>query len=158
MSKLRLLKIQKLRKMSNSNGAKFGWTRKNENGTPKIHQGTDFEAKNNTEIIAPLDCKLVEVGNEVKGYGIYAKFECYNNLKEKTKMFYLFIAHLNKVHAKLNVINLKGSIIATTGITGNAKNLPISQEHLHVELHIARTVGRGLAGRVDPLTRFLLDE
>lgn len=154
----RILKNQKLRKMQNPDGAKFGWTRKDELGNQKIHQGVDFFAENETEIYAPSDCVLIETGNEVKGYGIYAKFEVYDNLKNKQKLFYMFVAHLSKVTAKLNVVNFKGSIIGYTGDTGNAKKIDKTQTHLHLEVHIARTVPRGLAGRVDPLTRFLLDE
>lgn len=150
----KILTEQKLRKMSNPNGSKFGWTRKNALGQPKIHQGVDFQAKNNTRIYAPLDCTLIEVGNEIKGYGVYAKFECYLNLKGRQIVYYLFIAHLSKVEAKLNVVNYKGSIIAYSGNTGNAKNLPLSQEHIHVEIHNARVVGRGLNGRIDPLKYF----
>lgn len=152
--KEKLLTEQKLRKMSNPNGSKFGWTRKNALGQPKIHQGVDFQAKNNTKVFAPLDCVLIEVGNEIKGYGMYAKFECYLNLKGRQIVYYLFIAHLSKVEAKLNVVNYKGSIIAYSGNTGNARNLPLSQEHIHVEIHNARVVGRGLNGRIDPLKYF----
>lgn len=150
--KKRVLKIQKFRKMLNPQGHLFGYVRRDKFGRKKLHQGVDFACEVDTPIFAPDDCKIVKNGYS-KSYGYYSLFECYNNFKNQQILYYLFLAHITKKPTRLETPFLKGSVIAHSSDSGNARgmNTIAKGSHLHLEIRIKKNCGTGADGRKNPL-------
>ena len=147
-------------------------TKKNNKG---IHQGIDLFAPTGTKLYAPLDCEVVSIGNSSSyGYTITLKVTessleilkirraylnyspVYKNKGEikqgdfnkEAKSYYLFYAHLSKVHVKKGDKVVAGQILGLSGTSGNAKGT--KAPHLHFEIRDTDNVGRGLAHRINP--------
>jgi murein DD-endopeptidase MepM/ murein hydrolase activator NlpD len=45
----------------------------------------------------------------------------------------------------------QGTVLGATGNTGNARNLPRREDHLHFEIRTRVRCGLGLRGRISPL-------
>lgn len=121
----------------------FGMVR---NGGRKPHQGWDFEAKIGTPAFAVCYGKVVFV----KDTGAYGKQLCISFTYNK-KTYYAFYAHMKTISVSIgNIVTLKQQI-GQTGNSGNAKNLPHSEDHLHFEIRTNAHAGLGLGGRVSPL-------
>jgi len=69
----------------------------------------------------------------------------------KGKTYYAFYAHMQKTDVKKgDRVSVKQKI-GTCGKTGNASNLPASENHLHFEIRTQLNCGLGLGGRVSPM-------
>ena len=127
----------------------FGMVRKRKDGSPKAHQGWDFEALDGTPLYAVADGEIVHVDyvdDSDYGKSILLKFN------HEGQELYAFYAHINhSLVAKDNVV-MAGDLIGYSGSTGNAKGMPPGGQHLHFEFRDKRHVGNGLAGRIDPET------
>jgi murein DD-endopeptidase MepM/ murein hydrolase activator NlpD len=127
----------------------FGMVRRYPDGRPKPHQGWDFEADTGTPLYSIAEGEVVLVRN-LGDYGLQmcASFDF------DGATYYAFYAHLQTclpgVGDKLGPDDLIGS----TGISGNARNLPRKDRHLHFEIRTQAHAGRGLAGRVSPRAIF----
>lgn len=86
----------------------------------KYHSGLDIAANTGTQILAALDGKIIEVGNDTY-LGKYFKIQ-----KEDIIMVY---AHCSKIFVKKGDNVKKGSLIAYVGNTGNSTG-----PHLHFEV------------------------
>jgi peptidoglycan LD-endopeptidase LytH len=133
------------RKVSNT----FGMVRRRANGTMKPHQGWDFEAAVGTPVYAIADGK-VEFVTQGGDYGVQV---CLSFLAGGQAR-YAFYAHLKDVYVKAGQAVKLDDPIGTTGKTGNASNLPADEDHLHFEIRKKVYLGKGLAGRVSPLSVF----
>ncbi len=135
------LKTNVIRGRKNSNT--FGMVR---NGGKRAHQGWDFEAKKGTAAYAVAD-GTVEF---IKNSGDYGLQMCMS-FKYKGKTYYAFYAHMQKTDVKKgDRVSVKQKI-GTCGKTGNASNLPASENHLHFEIRTQLNCGLGLGGRVSPM-------
>lgn len=65
--------------------------------------------------------------------------------------YYAFYAHLQRTLVAVGTTTKMKDVIAKSGNSGNARNLPSSEEHLHFEIRATLSPGPGLAGRVSPL-------
>jgi len=67
------------------------------------------------------------------------------------KTYYAFYAHLNVILIA-NVCVTEGAVIGKSGMTGNARTIPLSEAHVHFEIRTVSNPGphSGTHGRVDP--------
>lgn len=128
----------------------FGMVRKYADGRPKPHQGWDFASLVGTPTFAVADGKVefVELNRGDYGTQICTSFQ-FNGMK-----LFAFYAHLQHVHVWPGQPIRLGELIATTGESGNAKSMPQIDQHLHFEIRLKATAGRGLIDRLDPIEVF----
>lgn len=127
----------------------FGMVRKSADGTPRAHQGWDFEAKVGTP------ARAVGAGTVafVRDKGDYGLQLCIALELDGTK-YWAFYAHLDKVLVALGDAVQRGQVICHTGESGNALNMPTNDQHLHFELRTAAAPQLGLLDRVSPIKIF----
>jgi murein DD-endopeptidase MepM/ murein hydrolase activator NlpD len=117
------------------------------NGT-RVHQGFDLEARIGTPVLAVKDASVYKiVTDDVGGYGKQIILQIKNSDDNIT---YAQYSHLSEISIEKGSVVKEGDVIGKTGVTGNAKNLPESQAHLHFEYRSEANPGRGLKGRLDP--------
>lgn len=151
------------------NRSKFGMTR---NGGSRVHQGVDIFALPGTEIYAVLDGKIIEIGVEEGGYGLYLYLEVdskelmkakkidyvpkeyageylygQNYDFDETRIKYIRYCHLSELNIKPGDMVKAGDILGKTGVTGNADGT--KAPHLHFEIAF-ELKGKGLENRVNP--------
>jgi murein DD-endopeptidase MepM/ murein hydrolase activator NlpD len=121
----------------------FGMVRNN--GT-KPHQGWDFAAPVGTPAYAVADgtVESVQAGGDY-GHRICIKFN------HKGTTYYAFYAHMQSVFKQPGNPVQMNDEIGRTGKSGNASNLPASDDHLHFKIRTQPSPGLGLQGRVSPL-------
>jgi len=127
----------------------FGWVRKTAEGAPKPHQGWDLQATVGTPVYAVGSGKVVFVRN----HGAYGLQLCHS-FSFRNQVYYAFYAHLLAVRVAQGAPVTFDQEIALTGKSGNASNLPASEDHLHFEIRHHPNLGLGLVGRISPLTIF----
>lgn len=127
----------------------FGMVRKYKDGTLKPHQGWDFEAKVGTPAYAVAD-GVIEFVRERGDYGLQVclRFDF------EGETYFAFYAHLQKSYVKENDSVKGNELIVACGKSGNAKNLPESEDHLHFEIRTKSNPELGLKDRVSPLKIF----
>lgn len=107
----------------------FGMVRLNPNGTPRPHQGWDFEAAIGTPCFAIAAGRIALI-SAVGDYG---------NLVALAFTFegedvYAAYAHLSAVEVTMNQQVAKGERIGLTGDSGNARGMTGRELHLHFEI------------------------
>lgn len=127
----------------------FGMVRHNPDGSKRPHQGWDFEAPIGTPCFAIADGKVAFV-NRTGDYGNLIAL----GFPFEGKTLYAAYAHLSAIEVALGASVRKGQRIGLTGDTGNAKGMTGPDLHLHFEIRTEPRPGRGLAGRISPLTVF----
>lgn len=123
----------------------FGVVRKFANGSPRPHQGWDFAAAVGITVYAVGDGKV----EYIKNTGDYGVQLCLSFALEGTT--YAFYAHLQRTLVSVGAAVEKKDAIGITGNSGDAKNLPAAEDHLHFEIRTSLSPGAGLAGRISPL-------
>jgi murein DD-endopeptidase MepM/ murein hydrolase activator NlpD len=144
------LNVMRIRGTSNNNSPThnvFGMVRKYPNGTPKPHQGWDLEAPLGTPIYAIAQGKVISVANE----GAYGR-QIVLAFAHGGQTRYAFYAHLGVALVTQGQEVTEGTMLGTTGESGNAAGLPVAERHLHFEIRTIPQPGLGLGGRVDPGT------
>jgi RHS repeat-associated protein len=155
----------------NPMGSSFGMVR---NNGKRPHQGVDLRAITGTNTYAVGSGRVVGIDREGNGdYGKNVTYEFKYNysianflsdlvtgnwdgmgekINNSGKTFYARHAHLNTIsdNVQLGSRLKEGQLLGTTGSTGNARNLPEGERHLHFEIRDSNPVGRGLNGREDP--------
>jgi murein DD-endopeptidase MepM/ murein hydrolase activator NlpD len=127
----------------------FGMVRKNKDGSARPHQGWDFKAAVGEPGYAIADGKIVMV----KDHGDYGK-QLALEFSFKGTIYYAFYAHLKQIHAQEGDSVQRNALIAACGKSGNASNLPASEDHLHFEIRTKKQPGLGLKDRVSPMVVF----
>lgn len=127
----------------------FGYVRKYASGAPKPHQGWDFEARVGEPAYAIADGKV----EDVRDKGDYGVQVCMSFRWERETL-YAFYAHLDRAYVETGQVVSANDFIAACGKSGNAKNLPAADEHLHFEVRTKLHPGLGLRDRVSPLVIF----
>lgn len=129
----------------------FGMVRSNADGSPRAHQGWDFAAPVGTPCLAVTDGQVVDVSTG-GAYGLCVLLRLREPLSGGY-VGYAFYAHLDTSSVIVGDIVTAGAVIAHTGRSGNASQLPQdgSEDHLHLELRVERSPPRGLTGRVSPM-------
>ena len=127
----------------------FGMVRKNEDGTPRPHQGWDFSAPPGEPAYAIAD-GTVRMVKDAGDYGRQLSFE----FKLGGKTYFAFYAHLLHIFVTEGQQVTRNQLIAKCGKSGNASNLPASEDHLHFEIRTKQPPSLGLADRVSPLVVF----
>ena len=131
------------RKLSNT----FGMVRKYANGTPKAHQGWDFEAAVGEPAYAIADGTVMFV----RSGGDYGDRVCISfQFNGATR--YAFYAHMQYISVAVGDAVKLNDYIGSCGKSGNASNLPAIEDHLHFEIRTQEDPGLGLGGRVSPFT------
>ena len=127
----------------------FGMVRRRADGSPRPHQGWDFEAAIGTS------CRAIANGRValVSSLGDYGKLVAISFAFEGDTLFAVY-AHLKSIDVAMGDAVTKGQIIGQTGDTGNAKGMTGADLHLHFEIRTIAQPGRGLAGRMSPLHIF----
>ena len=150
--------------MATVNSARFGWTRKDETGLPKCHQGIDLDAEVGTPLYSIADGKITYAGSTKGNYGniiilsfkpsnAWVRFLASQNVADKDGLFHALYAHLKGVNVKPGPVK-RGQFIGSVGISGNGDQ---RYPHLHFEIcRVARFVS-GLDGRIDPELLFKVD-
>ena len=143
------LKMMRVRNDSRSNT--FGMVRQRIDGTPRAHQGMDYEAPIGTPIYTVKDGVVVDVIPESKGgdYGVQIIIEFEDEDGNKA---YAAYAHLSEVSVKKGdrVYEKSEKAIGKTGDSGNAKGMNKKNQHLHFEYRTKQKVSKGLEGRDNP--------
>lgn len=124
----------------------FGNVRKKADGTPKPHQGWDFEAAPGTAVYAIASGKVAFVKVNEGDYGT----QICHSFEFGGKTRYVFYAHLSSTTVKKGDTVKQGQVIGATGKSGNAVNLGPLDDHLHFEIRTQAVCGLGLAGRISP--------
>jgi len=127
----------------------FGMVRHNPDGSKRPHQGWDFEAPIGTPCFAIADGKVAFV-NTAGDYGNLVAL----GFAFEGRTLYATYAHLSAIAVTLGQAVKKGDRIGLTGDTGNARGMKGPDLHLHFEIRTEPRPGRGLAGRISPLTVF----
>ena len=109
----------------------------------RVHQGWDIEASPGTPVYAIADGKLTH--SHGKDYGECLQLE----FTQEGKTYYAFYAHLGLILMKSCSVT-EGSVVAFTGMSGNASGIPKAEAHLHFEIRTKSAAGKGLGGRIDP--------
>ena len=135
--------------LASANGAKFGMTRKNSDGTPRAHQGIDLACKPGYRVYAVEDAWVVGVAQAISGFGWTITLSC----RVDNTPVYPFYAHLSDIRVKVGDNVKAGDCIGLTGDTGNARGMDTIGEgsHLHFGLKSRLSAGAGLGGWLDPL-------
>lgn len=161
------LEINKLRTagLQSVKSATFGKVR---NGGTTNHQGIDLVANIGTDVYAVCNGKVAYAGDSGGAYGKVVILAVNKNdlsLKQrnyvakfiKTDEVFFFYAHLSSIFvSSTNIIDAK-TVVGKTGDTGNAKGMTTIARggHLHFEVRSAKSLGKGLVGRFDPIPLFL---
>jgi len=66
---------------------------------------------------------------------------------KRVGQLWAFYAHLSLIYVQAGKAVLEGEVIALTGNSGNATNVP---PHLHFEIRTKPRAAKGLTGRIDP--------
>lgn len=140
------LAVNHIRRSSLSNT--FGNVRKNADGTTRPHQGWDFEASVGTPVYAIADGKI-EYWQNIGDYGLQVCM----SFKAAGMPRFAFYAHLKDLIVKEGPVKMN-TMLGWTGKSGNASKLPAIEDHLHFEVRTQAKLGKGLDGRVSPLTIF----
>ncbi|MFN8345574.1 MAG: M23 family metallopeptidase [Spirosomataceae bacterium] len=119
----------------------FGKVR--DSGT-QSHQGWDLQASVGTPVRAIADGKLTYEDKGKLGKQLYLEFT-HNGFT-----LYALYAHLSQISVIPPCSVSEGTIIGLVGKTGNAKDLPTNEVHLHFEIRFTKNLGLGLSGRMDP--------
>lgn len=126
----------------------FGLVRRNPDGSPRSHQGIDLASPVGYRVYAVIDGFVIFAG--VNGdYGNCVRLAHVVDGKH----YYTFYAHLSRIDIEFSATVKAGQQIGLTGDSGNAKGMNTIKMgcHLHFELQNNRDVGKGLAGRLDPM-------
>lgn len=151
--------------MQSIKSATFGKVR---NGGTTNHQGIDLAASVGTDVYAVCNGEIVYACDSGGEYGKVVILAVDKNdlpLKQrnyvakfiKNDEVFFFYAHLSSIFVSLeDVIKVK-TIVGKTGDTGNAKDMTTIAKggHLHFEARSAKSLGKGLGGRFDPIPLFL---
>lgn len=127
----------------------FGMVRKRSDGTPRPHQGWDFEAVIGTPAYAIADGKVAFV----RDHGDYGLQLCIA-FSFETKPYWAFYAHLEKVFVEAGQPVERNALVCKTGDSGNAEGMATADQHLHFEIRTALQPRLGLQDRVSPLLVF----
>jgi peptidoglycan LD-endopeptidase LytH len=133
----------------------YGPVRHNADGSPRVHQGWDFEAADGTPCFAVAD-GVVAVVREGGDYGKQVAIRFAHDLdgNGRPDTLFAFYAHLSRIDVLPGQAVTVGQQIGLTGSTGNAAGMRWPDQHLHFELRLRALPGRGLADRRSPLALF----
>ena len=93
------------------------------------HLGTDFEAKLGSNVYAPSNCYVLKVGRYGDEFVSGGGNQVHLITKVNGKVYGLTFMHLREITCDTGVV-LKGNILGTVGMTGNADS-----PHCHIELY-----------------------
>jgi murein DD-endopeptidase MepM/ murein hydrolase activator NlpD len=124
----------------------FGGVRQNADGSTRNHQGWDFAAPIDTPCLAVADGTIVSI-RDAGEYGLQI-------LLQYAPDRFAFYAHLSETSVEIGETVVCGEEIARTGNSGNAESLPHSEDHLHFEIRTTPSPGKGLTGRLSPISLF----
>lgn len=140
-------------------GATFGMVRKNNDGTPRAHQGVDLATDENYRLYAVEDGEIVGVNKGKDGYGFTITLKINKPSETALHNKFAFYAHCDRIDVSVGQKVKAGTQIALSGDTGNAKGMTTVSKggHLHFELRDKAVCGLGLKNRFDPLPFIELD-
>lgn len=139
--------VREVRILSGSRNNTFGWVRKYKDGTPKAHQGWDFQAINDTPLYAVGNGEVVfydKVDDSSYGKQLLIRLDYWG------EELYALYAHINSSIVEKGDPVTGGQLIGYSGSTGNAKGSWRDAQHLHFEFRNKRYCGKSLDGRIDP--------
>jgi len=139
--------VREVQILSGSRGNTFGWVRKHDDGSPRAHQGWDFQARDNTLMYAVGDGEVVyydKTDNSRYGKSLLIKLDYWG------EELYAFYAHINSSLVEKHQTVYAGDPVGFSGSTGNAKGSRGNAQHLHFEFRYKEKCGKGLDGRIDP--------
>jgi len=149
------LKTCKLRTagLRSVNGAMFGLTRRNPDGSVRAHGGIDLATDEGYRLYAVENGEIVAIAKGSSGYGftVTLKLNCIGKPELHNK--FAFYAHCDRIDVQVGDHVKAGDQIALSGDTGNAKGMETIAKggHLHFELRTKQVCGLGLKNRLDPL-------
>lgn len=121
--------------------------------TPRCHQGWDFFAYTGTPCYAIADGKVVHALPRNGDFGNLLIIELLPTLIPYPKLYAAY-AHLRQFHVKVGDRVHQNQCVGLTGDTGNAHGMPSREQHLHFEIRTQALLGKGIAGRIDPIRVF----
>lgn len=126
----------------NSVNHSFGKVR---NNRTKNHQGHDYLADHSTEVYSITNTQVVRITTKgAHGLSI--------TLFDEINSLYYRYSHLSSIVKSVGDEAYHGEVIGFVGRSGNARNLPSDQTHVHFELMTVKRPGLGLKNRKSPLT------
>lgn len=133
----------------------FGMMRRNRDGSPRPHQGWDFEADIGEPIFAVCDGQIVMVRNQgAYGRQIILRFEFDVDGDGHYDILFAAYCHLSRADVAVGDRVARGQSIGLTGDSGNARGMARDDRHLHFEVRTQPIAGRGLANRYSPMVIF----
>lgn len=150
--------------MATVNSARFGWTRKDEQGRTTCHQGIDLDAKVGTPLYAIADGTVLYAGAVKNDYGniiilsfkpanAWLRFLASHGIRDNDGVFHALYAHLEGVNVKPGPVR-RGQFIGSVGISGNGDQ---RYPHLHFEISKVARFAPRLKDRIDPERLFRVD-
>lgn len=138
--------------LASVNGARFGMTRKNLNGSPRAHQGIDLATDKGYRVYAVENGEIVATAKGYDGYGYTVTLKIENTDNPKLNGKFAFYAHLDRIDVKPGQKVSAGQQLGLSGDTGNAKGMTSISKgaHLHFEIRTVQSPSLGLVGRIDP--------
>ena len=136
--------LREIRILKGRRSNTYGMVREN---CTKIHQGWDFQAKDNSPLYAVSSGEIIYVDRvDNSNYGCAIMLHFQHNGED----LYAFYAHINSSLVSKGQWVTEGDLIGYSGSTGNAKGSKPESQHLHFEFRNKRYCGTGLAGRINP--------
>ncbi|MBO0950459.1 M23 family metallopeptidase [Fibrella forsythiae] len=108
------------------------------------HQGWDLQAGVGTPVRAVANGLVWAKQSKDYGLSLILQFDA------NGRTLYAFYAHLSEITVNVPCSVQEGTVIARSGMSGNAKSIPVAEAHLHFEIRTTPSPGKGLGGRIDP--------
>jgi len=117
----------------------------------KGHNGIDFACPTGTQLLAPMDGKIIEIGFDKGGYGNYLK------IWSQVQRCCVIYAHLKSFNVKYGQFVMSGQLVGLSGNTGYSTG-----SHLHFGLCLTNIFGyrlyrnNGYSGYINSLDKTLV--
>ena len=123
---------------------RFGLTRTNSDGSPKMHRGIDWIAPIGSRVYAAHDGKVVRAGEESGGRGYGQRIYLLRPAEGADRLVLTIYAHLC-----VEFVNLLEEVRAghCLGLVGRSGNITHEPDHIHHEVRIG---DQGKPSAVDP--------
>lgn len=116
---------------SNPRIGMYGNTRSANNWKGGRHDGVDIAAKKGTPLVAPVSGMAIVLKNHPKGGNVV-----FIDTKRDGKTIRIGMAHMTTVTIKEGDKVKEGQPVGTSGDTGNAKGLPVAEQHVHLSVKV----------------------
>jgi murein DD-endopeptidase MepM/ murein hydrolase activator NlpD len=116
---------------TNPRVGQYGKTRSENNWKGGHHTGVDIAARKGTPLVAPVSGTAIVLKNHPKGGNVM-----FIETKRGGDTVRIGMAHMTSVTIKDGDKVKEGQPVGTSGDTGNAKGLPVAEQHVHLSVKV----------------------